>query len=139
MIAQIAAPRQGSWAILAIAANCGAINELQLLDWFTRCPFWSSDRDPRADDLDEMSSDMPNARRISNEAGASCIDVAARFVASQPDGPRRSLARHCRRRDGYCAGCLHTPTAWPCVLAVIAQKALARWPDGDEKRPDRSR
>jgi hypothetical protein len=139
MIAQIAVPVQGLRAILTIASNCGAINALQLLDWLTRCPFRSSNRDPRADDMDEMSSDMANARRIFDEAGASCIDVAARFVASQPDGPRRSLARHCRRRDGSCAGCLHTPTAWPCVLALIAQKALARWPDGDEERPDRSR
>ncbi|WP_214401152.1 hypothetical protein [Pseudonocardia lacus] len=57
------------------------------------------------------------------EARRSCIEVAADFVAAQPDGPRRALALHSRRPDGTCAGCRTTPTPWPCTTATIARLA----------------
>jgi hypothetical protein len=57
------------------------------------------------------------------EARRTCIEVAARFVASQPGGPQRALALHHRRPDGTCAGCQHAPTPWPCTTATIAHLA----------------
>ena len=48
------------------------------------------------------------------------IQVAAEFVAAQPDGPQRTLARHHRRPDGTCGGCLTGYNPWPCTAAIIA-------------------
>jgi hypothetical protein len=42
----------------------------------------------------------------------------------QPGGARRILVEHGRRDDGTCAGCLTSPVPWPCVVGVIATKAL---------------
>lgn len=52
-----------------------------------------------------------------------CIDTAVQFVADQPGGADRTLARHRRLPDGACAGCLSHPTRWPCTAAAIAQRA----------------
>ena len=54
----------------------------------------------------------------------SVVDAAAQFVAKQPGGARRILAEHERRPDGTCSGCLTSPVAWPCVVSVIAKRAL---------------
>ena len=54
----------------------------------------------------------------------SVVDAAARFVALQPGGARRILREHARRDDGTCSGCLTSPVHWPCVVSVIAKKAL---------------
>ena len=54
----------------------------------------------------------------------SVVDAAARFVAMQPGGARRILLEHERRPDGTCGGCLTSPVTWPCVVSVIAKKAL---------------
>ena len=56
--------------------------------------------------------------------GPSVVDAAVRFVALQPGGARKILVEHDRRDDGTCAGCLTSPVAWPCVVGVIAKKAL---------------
>lgn len=56
--------------------------------------------------------------------GPSAVDAAVRFVAMQPGGARRILHEHERRADGTCAGCLTSPVAWPCVVGIIATKAL---------------
>lgn len=56
--------------------------------------------------------------------GPSVVDAAIRFVASQPGGAHRILLEHGRREDGTCAGCLTWTVAWPCVVGVIAMKAL---------------
>jgi hypothetical protein len=56
--------------------------------------------------------------------GPSAVDAAVRFVAMQPGGARRILLEHERRNDGTCAGCLTSPVSWPCVVGVIATKAL---------------
>jgi len=56
--------------------------------------------------------------------GPSAVDAAVRFVAMQPGGARRILLEHHRRDDGFCAGCLTSPVNWPCVVGVIATKAL---------------
>ena len=56
--------------------------------------------------------------------GPSAVDAAVRFVAMQPGGARRILLEHERRDDGTCAGCLTSPVPWPCVVGVIATKAL---------------
>ncbi|WP_214406244.1 hypothetical protein [Pseudonocardia lacus] len=63
-----------------------------------------------------MSNDPDHVR-------ATCITVAAEFVAAQPDGTRRTLRQHRRLDDGNCAGCLTRPTPWPCTAAVIAHTA----------------
>jgi hypothetical protein len=54
----------------------------------------------------------------------SVVDAAARFVAMQPGGARKILLEHARRPDGTCGGCLTSPVTWPCVVSVIAKKAL---------------
>ena len=56
--------------------------------------------------------------------GPSVVDAAAHFVAAQPGGARRILTEHERRPDGTCGGCLTYPVTWPCVVGVIAKKAL---------------
>ena len=56
--------------------------------------------------------------------GPTVVDAAVRFVALQPGGARRILLEHGRRDDGTCAGCLTSPVIWPCVVGVIATKAL---------------
>ena len=56
--------------------------------------------------------------------GPSAVDAAVRFVAMQPGGAHRILLEHERRDDGTCAGCLTSPIPWPCVVGVIATKAL---------------
>ena len=54
----------------------------------------------------------------------SVVDAAARFVAMQPGGARKILLEHDQRDDGTCGGCLTSPVTWPCVVSVIAKKAL---------------
>lgn len=69
---------------------------------------------------------MPPTNRSTSGAGAdepSCIDVAAEFLAAQPGAVERTMARHARRDDGYCSGCVHTLTRWPCGVAAIARSA----------------
>jgi hypothetical protein len=56
--------------------------------------------------------------------GPAVVEAAVRFVAMQPGGARRILVEHGRRDDGTCAGCLTSPVPWPCVVGVIATKAL---------------
>ncbi len=56
--------------------------------------------------------------------GPAVVDAAIRFVASQPGGAERILLEHGRRHDGTCAGCLTSPVTWPCVVGVIATRAL---------------
>ena len=56
--------------------------------------------------------------------GPTAVDAAVRFVAMQPGGARRILHEHERRADGTCAGCLTSPVSWPCVVGIIATKAL---------------
>ena len=52
------------------------------------------------------------------------VEVAALFVAAQVGGAARILTLHHRREDGYCAGCVATPTRWPCTVAGIARASL---------------
>jgi len=66
---------------------------------------------------------MSAAEERAAEVRRTCIEVAAWFVAAQPDGPDRALARHSRRPDGTCAGCRTTPVPWPCTTATIARLA----------------
>jgi hypothetical protein len=49
--------------------------------------------------------------------------AAVAFVAAQPGGIERILAAHRRRPDGYCTGCVHTLSHWPCPVAGIALTA----------------
>jgi hypothetical protein len=49
--------------------------------------------------------------------------AAVAFVAAQPGGIERILAAHRRRADGYCTGCVHTLSHWPCRVAGIALTA----------------
>jgi hypothetical protein len=62
---------------------------------------------------------------VGNAGGRSAVEAAIRFVAGQPGGARRILLDHHRRDDGMCAGCLTVPVSWPCVVGVIATKALS--------------
>jgi hypothetical protein len=65
---------------------------------------------------------------VDSTRGRSAVEAAIRFVAGQPGGARRILLDHHRRDDGMCAGCLTVPVAWPCVVGVIATKALSLEP-----------
>jgi hypothetical protein len=49
--------------------------------------------------------------------------AAVAFIASQPGGAERILAAHRRRPDGYCSGCVHTLSHWPCTVTRIALTA----------------
>jgi hypothetical protein len=49
--------------------------------------------------------------------------AAVAFVAAQPGGIERILAARRRRPDGYCTGCVHTLSHWPCPVAGIALTA----------------
>ncbi|MHA6623050.1 hypothetical protein [Pseudonocardia sp. DLS-67] len=51
--------------------------------------------------------------------------AAVAFMAAQPGGPERTLGLHRRRADGYCTGCMHTLSRWPCTVARIALGAVA--------------
>jgi hypothetical protein len=51
--------------------------------------------------------------------------AAVAFMAAQPGGAERTLALHRRRPDGYCTGCVHTLSHWPCTVARIALCAVA--------------
>jgi hypothetical protein len=51
--------------------------------------------------------------------------AAVAFMAAQPGGPERTLAVHRRRPDGYCTGCVHTLSHWPCTVARVALSAVA--------------
>jgi hypothetical protein len=62
---------------------------------------------------------------VGTGGGRSAVEAAIRFVAGQPGGARRILIDHHRRDDGMCAGCLTVPVSWPCVVGVIATKALS--------------
>jgi hypothetical protein len=59
----------------------------------------------------------------SDEVRRTCIDVAVTFVAAQPGGARRVLARHRRLPDGTCGGCVGTAAPWPCTAATVARLA----------------
>jgi hypothetical protein len=63
--------------------------------------------------------------QVGTSGGRSAVEAAIRFVAGQQGGARRILLQHHRRADGMCAGCLTVPVSWPCVVGVIATKALS--------------
>ena len=71
-----------------------------------------------------MSVATVEGPRVANTEVGDVVEAAVRFVAGQPGGARRILLEHHRRADGTCAGCLTVPVAWPCVVGVIATKAL---------------
>ena len=72
-----------------------------------------------------MSVMAIEASQVGTSGGRTAVEAAIRFVAGQPGGARRILLQHHRRADGMCAGCLTVPVAWPCVVGVIATKALS--------------
>jgi hypothetical protein len=54
------------------------------------------------------------------------MEAAVAFVAAQPDGAERILAKHYSVR-GVCAGCSGmAPVRHPCTLARIAELAKQR-------------
>lgn len=75
-----------------------------------------------------MSVMVAEEAQVGSAGGRSAVDAAIRFVALQPGGARRILFEHHRREDGMCAGCLTVPVTWPCVVGVIATKALSLEP-----------
>src|SRR3954466_12216667 len=52
------------------------------------------------------------------------VDLAARFLASQPGSAARALDRHRPRPDGRCPGCAVTLAHWPCFVAAAARAAV---------------
>jgi hypothetical protein len=62
------------------------------------------------------------------------VEFAAYFVARQKNGVERILRRHYPTPNGLCAGCLATPTGYPCQAARIAKAAEQhRWPSDAEE------
>jgi hypothetical protein len=51
------------------------------------------------------------------------VEYAAYFVAIQVGGVERILRRHYPMPNRLCAGCLATPTKYPCQAARIAEMA----------------
>ncbi len=66
-----------------------------------------------------MASDWPGD-------SASPVEFATYFVATQAGGVERILHRHYPMPNGLCAGCLATPTEYPCLAARIAELARQR-------------
>jgi hypothetical protein len=64
---------------------------------------------------------MTRPRRATED----CIDVAARYLASDPPAVTRALDTHSPREDGRCRGCGHGGVRWPCAVAAIARRAFA--------------
>jgi hypothetical protein len=60
------------------------------------------------------------------EGRISGVEFAAYFVAVQPGGAERIFRRHHPMPNGLCAGCLATPTVYPCQAARIAELAQQR-------------
>lgn len=71
-----------------------------------------------------MGATVMGVATIEGYETGNAVEAAIRFVAEQPGGARRILLEHHRRDDGQCAGCLTVPVSWPCVVGVIATKAL---------------
>ena len=65
---------------------------------------------------------------IDETAGRRLLETAVAFVAAQPDGPARLSALHHLLPNGLCAGCVATPTRWPCGAARIAAAARTAAP-----------
>ena len=78
---------------------------------------------PADNSTNTASADELNPDTVGSE---SVIDVAVRFVAEQPGGVGRMLARHRQLADGQCAGCVTSLTPWPCSVASIALSAQQR-------------
>jgi len=52
------------------------------------------------------------------------IEVAARFVLTEPGWTTRVLSAHAPDERGACAGCEgYHAVPWPCVLVHIARRA----------------
>jgi hypothetical protein len=66
-----------------------------------------------------MASERPGDR-------VSQVEFATYFVALQAGGAERILYRHHPMPNGLCAGCLATPTVYPCQAARIAELARQR-------------
>ena len=58
-----------------------------------------------------------------SEPAASCIEVAARFLADQPGAVDRALRMHRRGPNGRCRGCGAAAPRWPCAVATSALRA----------------
>jgi hypothetical protein len=56
-------------------------------------------------------------------APVSAVEFAAYVVAVQEGAVQRIFQRHHPTPNGLCAGCLATPTAYPCQVARIAELA----------------
>jgi hypothetical protein len=53
----------------------------------------------------------------------SAVEYASYVVAVQEGAVQRIFQRHHPTPNGLCAGCLATPTAYPCQVARIAELA----------------
>jgi hypothetical protein len=65
---------------------------------------------------------------LDEAAGSVLLATAVAFVAAQPGGPARLSALHQAQPNGLCAGCVATPTRWPCSVARIAVAARTAAP-----------
>jgi hypothetical protein len=72
-----------------------------------------------------MGAEIMSVATVEGSQVGNAVEAAIVFVAEQPGGARRILLEHHRRDDGMCAGCLTVPVPWPCVVGVIATKALS--------------
>ena len=59
-----------------------------------------------------------------SEPAQACIEVAARYLASEPESVQRALARHRADTNGRCTGCGSSNARWPCATAASARRAL---------------
>jgi hypothetical protein len=71
------------------------------------------------DRLDDSAYDPPGRQPDD------CIEMAARYLATEPDAVNRALDVHSATSDGRCGGCGYRAVRWPCAVATIARRAFA--------------
>jgi hypothetical protein len=65
------------------------------------------------------------------DSGVTTLTEAVRFIAAQPGGADRLLARHQPDKHGRCRGCTTPGTGtpdkrWPCSIFTLATNAQAQ-------------
>lgn len=82
----------------------------------------------------ELAATPDESLQTEHDAGGTTtplLDVAAEFIAAQPNGPARLLELHQPDRSGRCRGCTQpgygTPRdRWPCIAVLLARAAVRR-------------
>lgn len=73
--------------------------------------------------VDPLNVTTPGGRAADAQV-AGCLDAAATYLATEAAAVHRALVIHVPGPRGRCSGCGRVAPVWPCVIAVIARRAL---------------